>query len=145
MVGVNILAAQIDLLRQTNIGKVEWTGLDFVSGRSIQFAALQSRLHSRLRENLLLVDGWAQDLLNQIRLVVQSCRQHRGEDNVAPLRIANRIGASKANPGLLKDFPPVTLAISGGFELPGKPALRTVGDNHFRLRDGLCRIRFSRT
>src|SRR5215472_7919130 len=132
MVGVNILAAQIDLLRQTNIGKVEWTGLDFVSGRSIQFAALQSYLHCRLRKNLLLVDGGAENPLNKIRLLVQFCRQHRGEDNVAPLRIAHRIGAPKANLGLLKDFPPVTLAITSGFELRSKAAPRTVGDYHFR-------------
>src|SRR5262249_30349047 len=109
------------------------------------FAALQSCLHCRLRKNLLLVDGGAENPLDQIGLLVQFCRQHRGEDNVAPLRIANRIGAPKANPGLLKDFPPVTLAITSAFELRSKAAPRTVGDYHFRSCDGLCRIRFSRT
>src|SRR5215831_13369880 len=143
MFSVDVLPAQIDLFGQREIGKVEGTRLDLVGGGRVQFTALQPRLDRRLREDLFFVDGGAQDLFRQVGLLVDLCRQHHRKNNVASLRIANRVGTTKTNSRVLKDFPPVALSFARIFELRRKAALRTVGNHHLRVGYGLCALGFA--
>jgi hypothetical protein len=144
MVSMNVLAAQVNLPGQGYVGEVKRPGLDLISRRRVQFAALQTCLDGLLLKYLFLVDRWAEHLLHKVRLFVHLGGQHHREDDIPPLWISDRIGASKTDSRFLQDFPPVPFAFRGCFELRRETALRALSNHHFRVSDRLGGVGFAR-
>ena len=111
MIGMDVLSAQIDFRRQRDIRQIERAGLDLVRRRCVQFAALQSRHHRGLSKDLLRVDGGAKNLCRNAGKAQEFFSQHQGENNVAALRISDRIGATKAQAGLQQNLPQIFFAL----------------------------------
>jgi len=137
MLRAHVLAAEIDFRRQRHVRQIERARLDLVSGRGVQFAALQARHDGWLGEYLLLIDGGAKNFLHQIGLLVRLGGKHDGEDNVAALRVGDGIGAAKAQAGPQQDLPHIFFAFGGSVKAGSESAFGAVSNHHLRMRDGL--------
>jgi len=92
--------AEVDLVRQRDVGKAELDRLGEVGAGGVQLARLQGRLEGGLREDLELASlpperhwQWSPDA--EVLL-----RQLHHHDEALALRIRRRVGAASLKPGV---------------------------------------------